>query len=67
MKIIMNEIINKFLLVEDNFMPEIHLIQPTQLGKPGFPYSACEPYTQNKERIKNLKKLQIQDTFIKAN
>ena len=55
MKIIMNEIINKFLLVEDNFMPEIHLIQPTQLGKPGFPYSACEPHTQNKERIKKFK------------
>ena len=44
----------KFLLLGDNFMPEIRLIQPTQLGKPGFPYSACGPYTQNKERIKKF-------------
>ena len=44
----------KFLLLGDNFVPEIRLIQPTQLGKPGFPYSACGPYTQNKERIKKF-------------
>ena len=38
----MNEIINKFLLVGDKFMPEIHLKQP------GFTYSACGPLTKNK-------------------
>ena len=40
----MNEIINKFLLVGDKFMPEMHLKQP------GFTYSACGPFTKNKER-----------------
>ena len=46
----MNEIVNKFLLVSDKFMPKIHLKQP------GFPYSTCGPLTKNKERLKNLKK-----------
>ena len=41
----MNEIVNKFLLAEDKFMPEMHLKQP------GFTYSACSPFTKNKERI----------------
>ena len=45
----MNEIINKFLLVGDKFMPEMHLKQP------GFAYSACGPFTKNKERIKKFK------------
>ena len=44
----MNEIINKFLLVGDKFMPEIHLRQP------GFTYSACGPFTKNKERIEKF-------------
>ena len=37
----MNEIVNKFLLVGDKFMPEMHLKQP------GFTYSACGPFTRN--------------------
>ena len=41
----MNETVNKFLLVGDKLMPEIHLKQP------GFTYSACGPFTKNKERI----------------
>ena len=45
----MNEIVNKFLLVGDKFMPEIHLKQP------GFTYSAYGPFTKNKERIKKFK------------
>ena len=45
----MNEIINKFLLVGDKFMHEMHLKQP------GFTYSACEPFTKNKERIQKFK------------
>ena len=44
----MNEIINKFLLTCDKSMPEMHLRQP------GFTYSACGPFTKNKERIKKL-------------
>ena len=46
----MNEIINKFLLVGDKFMPEMHLRQP------GFTYSACDPFTKNKERIEKFMK-----------
>ena len=45
----MNEIANKFLLEGDKFMSEMHLRQP------GFTYSACEPFTKNKERIENFK------------
>ena len=45
----MNDIIDKFLLVGDKFMPEMHLRQP------GFTYSACRPFTKNKERIQKFK------------
>ena len=45
----MNKIINKFLLAGDKFMPEMHLKQP------GFRYSACGPFTKNKERMKKKK------------
>ena len=51
----MNDIINKFLLAGDKFMPEMHLSQPAALGKPGFTYSACGPFTKNKERIQKFK------------
>ena len=44
----MNEIVNKFSLVGDKFMPEMHLKQP------GFIYSACGPFTENKERIEKF-------------
>ena len=45
----MNEIVNKFLLAGNKFMPEIHLKQP------GFTYSACGLFTENKERIQKFK------------
>ena len=45
----MNEIINKFSLVGDKFLPEMHLRQT------GFIYSACGPFTKNKERIQKFK------------
>ena len=45
----MNEIVNKFLLAGDAFMPEMHLKQP------GFTYSACGSFTKNKERIQKFK------------
>ena len=44
----MNEIVDKFLLVGDTFMPEVHLKQV------GFTYSACGPFTKNKERIEKF-------------
>ena len=45
----MNEIVNKFLLVADKFMPEMYLRQS------GFTYSACGPFTKNKEKIQKFK------------
>ena len=44
----MNETVNKFLLAGDKFMSEMHLKQP------GFTYSACGPFTRNKERIEKF-------------
>ena len=44
----MNETVNKFLLADDKLMPEMHLKQP------GFTYSACGPFTKNKERIQKF-------------
>ena len=45
----MNQIVNKFLLAGDEFMPEMHLKQP------GFTYSACRLFTKNKKRIQKFK------------
>ena len=45
----MNVIVNKLLLA-DKFLSEMHLSQPR------FTYSACGPFTKNKERIKKIKK-----------
>ena len=44
----MNEIVNRLLLAEDKFMPEMHS------KKPGFTDSVCGPFTKNKERIQDL-------------
>ena len=44
----MNEIVKKLLLVGDTFTPEMHLKQPS------FTYSACGPFTKNKERIEKF-------------
>ena len=44
----MDELVNKFLLVGDKFMTEMHLKQP------GFTYIACGLFTKNKERIKKF-------------
>ena len=56
----MNEIIIKFLLAGGKFMPEMHLRQP------GFTYSACGPFTKNKERVQKF--MQTDDTdFIYKN
>ena len=46
----MNNVINKFLLAGNKFMPEMHLRQPR------FVYSACGPFTRHKERIKESKR-----------
>ena len=52
--------LNTFLLVSDTFMPEMHLKQP------GLTYSACGPFTKNKERIKKFMQTANTD-FIQKN
>ena len=39
---------NNFLLVGNKFMPQMHLKQL------GFTYSACGPFTKNKERVEKF-------------
>ena len=57
----MNNIINKFLLAGDKFMPEIHLRQPQ------FTYSASGPFTNINKEFKSLKKLVIPTISTKMN
>ena len=57
----MNEIVHKFLLAQYKFIPEMHLRQWR------FIYSACGPFTKNKEQIKMFKEQKIHDMFIKTN
>ena len=45
----MNEIVDKFLLAGDKFIPEMHLKQL------GLTYSAYGPFTKSKERIQKFK------------
>ena len=45
----MNNVISKFLLAGDKFMPEMHLRQPQ------FTCSACGPFTKHKQRIQKFK------------
>ena len=54
-----SNVINKFLLVGDKFLPEIHLRQPQ------FTYCACGPFTKHEQRIQ--KKLVIQTMCTKMN
>ena len=57
----MNEIVNKFLLAQYKFIPEMHL------GQWRFIYKSCGPFTKNKEQIKKFKEQKIHDMFIKTN
>ena len=57
----MNEMVSKFLLAGDKFMPEMYLRQP------GFRYSACGPFTKNKEKIENFKETGDSQYIIKTN
>ena len=45
----MNNIISKFLLAGDKFMPEMHLRQPQ------LTYSACGTFNKHKQRIQKFK------------
>ena len=57
----MNEIVSKFLLAGDKFMPETHFKQP------GFTYSACGLLLKTNKELKNSEKQEIQTTFTKMN
>ena len=57
----MNDIINKFLLAGDKFMPEIHL------KNHNLPTVLVEHLLKTKKKSKNLKKLEIQDIFTEIN
>ena len=57
----MNEIVNKFLLVGDKFMSQMHLKQL------GFTYSASAHLLKTNKELKSLCKLEIQILFIKIN
>ena len=57
----MNEIVNKFLLVGDKFLPELHLKQL------GFTYSASGPFAKNKERIEKFKETGDTNYIYKTN
>ena len=50
----MNQIVNKFLLAGDKFMPEVHLKQP------GFTYSGCGSFTKNQGRVRKFKEQHFQ-------
>ena len=54
----MNEIVNKFLLAEDKFIPEMHLRQP------GFMYSPCGLFTKNKKRIRKFKEFDLEADLV---
>ena len=45
------DIINRFLLIGDTFMPEMHLWDPEATK-----YSACGPFTRHQQRINNFMK-----------
>ena len=45
------DIINRFLLIEDKFMPEMHLWNP-KVKK----YSACGPFTRHQQRYNDFMK-----------
>ena len=43
------DVINRFLLIGDKFMPEMHLFDP-KVGK----YSACGPFTRHNKKLMTL-------------
>ena len=57
----MNEIVNKFLLAGDKFMPEMHLKQP------GLLTVLADHLLKTKKEFRNLKKQEIKTIFTKMN
>ena len=57
----MNEIVNKFLLAGDKFMPEMHLKQP------GLLTVLADHLLKTKKEFRNLKKQETRAIFTKMN
>ena len=57
----MNNIINKFSLAGDKFMPEMHLRQP------GFTYSVCGPFKNPNKNTNISKKQKTCDISLRKN
>ena len=55
----MNKIVNRSLLADDKFMPEMHLKQL------GFTQSACGAFTKSKEKIQKFKETGDTNYFYK--
>ena len=55
----MNKIVNNFLLVGDKFMPEMNLKQLVST------YSACGPFTKNKQRLEKFMQTRNTDFIYK--
>ena len=55
----MNEKVNKFLLAEGKFLPEMYLKQLD------VTYSACGPFTKNNERIEKFMQTENTDYICK--
>ena len=56
----MNEIVNKFLLAGDKFMPEMHVRQDLQIV-------LVDHLQKTKKEYKNIKKQEIHNILIKTN
>ena len=57
----MNETVNKYLLTEDKFMPEIHLKHPDLL------IVLVNHLLKTKKEFKSLQRREIQNIFTKKN
>ena len=57
----MNDIINKFSLTGDKFMPEMHFKQP------GFTYSAFGRFTKSKQIIQIFMETEDKTAFTEMN
>ena len=57
----MNEVVNKFLLAGNEFMPEMHLRQPR------FTCSSWRIFAKGKKKIQKIKEKTDSKYFIKTN
>ena len=63
----MNDIINRFLLARDKFIPEMHLDNPLRLINQDLLIVFVGHLLKTKKEYKNLEKQDIQNIFAKMN